>query len=70
MPFGKFSLWVWLRKNRAFVGLVAMSALGHMQTYAVQKGMFASPPIATAKADMNSRLTAANRLAGADIVLR
>jgi hypothetical protein len=28
-----------------------MSALGHKPTYAVQKGMFALPPIATAKAD-------------------
>ena len=29
-----------------------MSALGQKQTYAVQKGMSALPPIATAKADM------------------
>jgi len=28
-----------------------MSALGHKQTYAVQYGMSALPPIATAKAD-------------------
>src|SRR5262249_39947229 len=28
-----------------------MSALGHKQTYAAQKGMSALPPIATAKAD-------------------
>jgi len=28
-----------------------MSALGHKQTYAVQNGMSALPPIATAKAD-------------------
>ena len=31
-----------------------MSALGHKQTYAMQKGMSALPPIATAKADMCS----------------
>jgi hypothetical protein len=30
---------------------MAMSALGQKQTYAVQKGMSALPPIATAKAD-------------------
>src|SRR5262249_35559127 len=30
----------------------AMSALGHKQTYAPQKGMSALPPIATEKADM------------------
>ena len=29
-----------------------MSALGHKRTYAVQNGMSALPPIATAKADM------------------
>jgi hypothetical protein len=29
-----------------------MSALGHKRTYAVQKGMSALPPIATAKADI------------------
>jgi len=29
-----------------------MSALGHKQTYAVQKAMSALPPIATAKADI------------------
>jgi hypothetical protein len=29
-----------------------MSALGQKQTYALHKGMFASTPIATAKADM------------------
>jgi hypothetical protein len=29
-----------------------MSALGHKRTYAVQTGMSALPPIATAKADM------------------
>ena len=29
-----------------------MSALGQKRTYAVQKGMSALPPIATAKADM------------------
>ena len=29
-----------------------MSALGQKQTYAVQKGMSALPPIATEKADM------------------
>jgi len=28
-----------------------MSALGHKQTYALQKAMSALPPIATAKAD-------------------
>ena len=31
-----------------------MSALGHQQTYAVQKGMSAVLPIATAKADMRN----------------
>jgi hypothetical protein len=33
---------------------VAMSALGQKQTCAVQKGMSALPPIATAKADIRS----------------
>jgi hypothetical protein len=32
-----------------------MSALGHKQTYAVQKSMSASPLIATAKADLRRR---------------
>jgi hypothetical protein len=32
-----------------------MSALGHKRTYAVQKGMSALPPIATAKADSRKR---------------
>src|SRR5262245_16535060 len=32
-----------------------MSALGHKQTYAAQKGMSALPPIATAKADFRKR---------------
>jgi len=32
-----------------------MSALGHKQTYAVQKAMSASPLIATAKADLRKR---------------
>jgi len=31
---------------------LAMSALGHKQTYAPQQAMSAIPPIATAKADM------------------
>jgi hypothetical protein len=31
-----------------------MSALGHKQTFAAQKGMSALPPIATAKADIKS----------------
>jgi hypothetical protein len=31
---------------------MSMSALGHKQTYAVQNGLSALPPIATAKADM------------------
>jgi hypothetical protein len=31
-----------------------MSALGHLWTFAVQKGMSALPPIATAKADMSA----------------
>ena len=31
-----------------------MSALGHKRTYAVQKGMSALPPIATAKADIRT----------------
>ena len=30
-----------------------MSALGHKRTYAVQNGMSALPPIATAKADIS-----------------
>src|SRR5215510_14180752 len=33
----------------------AMSALGHKQTYALQKAMSALPPIATAKADIGKR---------------
>jgi|GEM_PF-2071347 hypothetical protein len=33
-----------------------MSALGHKRTYAVQKGMSAFPPIATAKADMSPQM--------------
>src|SRR4030095_8858924 len=32
-----------------------MSALGHKRTYAVDKGMSALPPIATAKADFRTR---------------
>src|SRR5262245_38186295 len=32
-----------------------MSALGHKRTYAVQNGMSALPPIATAKADFRKR---------------
>jgi len=32
------------------VALVAVSALGHKQTYALQQAMSALPPIATAKA--------------------
>src|SRR5262245_60689132 len=32
--------------------VIVMSALGQKQTFAVQKGMSALPPIATAKADM------------------
>jgi len=32
-----------------------MSALGHKQTYAVQNGMSALPPIATAKADIRKQ---------------
>src|SRR5262249_29797980 len=32
-----------------------MSALGHKQTYAVQNGMSALPPIATANADFRKR---------------
>src|SRR6476620_8364540 len=35
-----------------------MSALGHKRTYAVQKGMSALPPIATAKADMEMVMSA------------
>ena len=35
-----------------------MSALGQKQTYAVQKGMSALPPIATAKADINRHICA------------
>ena len=33
----------------------SMSALGQKRTYAVQKGMSALPPIATAKADFRKR---------------
>src|SRR4029453_4696289 len=33
----------------------SVSALGHKRTYAVQKGMSALPPIATAKADSRKR---------------
>ena len=36
-----------------------MSALGHKQTYAVQKAMSASPLIATAKADLRKKRTCA-----------
>src|SRR5262245_6167551 len=32
-----------------------MSAMGHKRTYAVQNGMSALPPIATAKADIRKR---------------
>jgi hypothetical protein len=35
--------------------LDVMSALGQKQTFAVQKGMSALPPIATAKADFRKR---------------
>jgi len=40
-----------------------MSALGHKRTCAVQKGMSALPPIATAKADSRKRFAARLRLA-------
>jgi hypothetical protein len=33
-----------------------MSALGQKQTYSVQKGMSALPPIATAKADLQGHV--------------
>jgi len=36
-----------------------MSALGQKQRYAVQKGMSALPPIATAKADMPQMIMSA-----------
>jgi hypothetical protein len=36
-----------------------MSALGQKQTFAVQKGMSAVPPIATAKADSRKRFMSA-----------
>jgi hypothetical protein len=36
-----------------------MSALGQKQTYAVQKGMSALPPIATAKADFTQSVMSA-----------
>jgi hypothetical protein len=38
-------------KNRNWCSAAKMSALGHKQTYAVQKGTSALPPIATTKAD-------------------
>src|SRR4029079_2013640 len=40
-------------------GGMPMSALGHKQTYAVQKAMSASPLIATAKADLRKKRTCA-----------
>src|SRR5262245_44992848 len=40
---------------KAYQIRLAMSALGHKRTYAVQKGMSALPPIATMKADIRKR---------------
>src|SRR5262245_26781194 len=43
------------RFDRASLRDHSMSALGHKQTYAAQKGMSALPPIETAKADSGKR---------------
>lgn len=40
------------QRSTAGIDIQPMSALGHLPTYAAQKGMSALPPIATVKADI------------------